>query len=344
MKFTLDNLTDSEFENFCFDLLSSLKFVNLSWRKGTGLTSSPADQGRDIEAEVLKKDIDGIEYYEKWFVECKHYVKGVPADKIQGALAWANAERPNILLIIVSNFLSNSTKNYLDNYQKNNKPPFRIKVWELNQLENLTADNLALRRKYNLETELSFLPIINKYHLTYAVKIQLNTLSYFLELMDELEPYKRDRAFEMTYHDLIKPRFLQPISGKETLAELQIDKCDYENFKLKCLEADSNDSTTFIYGIVTSALSWLFHFADITSVYVFQERIQATLLKIDEDILTAENDEQRERYTRMKEFGIKSMETLPERTKEMYEIYEYICNNLILKLLMENPLSTKTKF
>ena len=65
MAFNFNTLGATEFENFCFDLLKSLDFVNLSWRKGTGLSSSPSDQGRDIQAELLKKDIDGRSIFSK---------------------------------------------------------------------------------------------------------------------------------------------------------------------------------------------------------------------------------------------------------------------------------------
>lgn len=175
MSFTLNTLDETEFENFCFDLLQSLDFVNLSWRKGTGLTSSPSDQGRDIQGDLLIKEIDGKQHHQKWFIECKHYVKGVPPDKIQGAISWANSKRPDVLLIVVSNFLSNPTKNYLEDYQKNNNPPYRIKIWELKDLENLTAEKRDLRLKYQLPTDIAFLSILNKYHIIYSMKPQLNS-------------------------------------------------------------------------------------------------------------------------------------------------------------------------
>lgn len=56
MSFTY--LDDSEFEEFAVDLLDALGFVNIEWRKGTGLKSSPADQGRDIEADWPRVDVD----------------------------------------------------------------------------------------------------------------------------------------------------------------------------------------------------------------------------------------------------------------------------------------------
>jgi hypothetical protein len=149
-EFSLNHLTDTEFEQFCYDLLSELKFINLNWRKGTGYSSSPSDRGRDIECQHTHEDIDGTVYLETWFVECKHYQQGVPPDKIQGALAWAAAERPDKLLIIASNFLSNPNKDHLESFIRNNKPGFRIKYWEKPDLERLTLDKPRLLRKYKL--------------------------------------------------------------------------------------------------------------------------------------------------------------------------------------------------
>ncbi len=152
---SLNHLTDTEFEQFCYDLLAELKFINLNWRKGTGYAASPADHGRDIECQQTHEDIDGQVYLETWFVECKHYQQGVPPDKIQGALAWATAERPDKLLIIASNFLSNPTKDHLESYIRNNKPTFRIKYWEKPDLERLSQDKPKLLKKYKLVEDTS---------------------------------------------------------------------------------------------------------------------------------------------------------------------------------------------
>jgi Restriction endonuclease len=76
--------------------------------------------------------------FEKWFVDCKRHKRGVPPEKIQGLLAWAHADRPHVALIIASNFLSNPTKDYLRDYEQNNRPPFRIKFWERPTLERIT--------------------------------------------------------------------------------------------------------------------------------------------------------------------------------------------------------------
>lgn len=337
MSFTLNDLSDTEFENFCFNILQSLDFVNLSWRKGTGLTSSPSDQGRDIQGELLRKDVDGSEHHEKWFVECKHYVKGVPPDKIQGAISWANAERPDVLLIVVSNFLSNPTKNYLDDYQKQNKPPYRIKVWELKDLENLTAGKNDLRRKYGLPTEVAFLSILNNYHIVYSMKPQLNTIEYFLELMDSLQPQKRDEAFSMAYFDIVQPRFRAPVTGDEKLADLKIDADDYTVFRRKCLDMTPKASPNFVHKLVSSALAWLFHMADKTSLVDMQNTQRFLIERLEADIAEEEDEMRRVRLSSMLELPQRTLRELPERLDRYYRLYTYICEELVRKLLAEKP-------
>ena len=147
---SFDNLSPIEFEEFCFDLLQKLSFFNIDWRKGTGLKTSPSDRGRDIVFQREYPDIDGTRYFETWFVECKHHKKGLPPEELQNLLSWANAERPDGVIIIVSNFLSNPAKDYLENYRKNNKPAYKIKYWEQPTLEKLVKNKISLLRKYNL--------------------------------------------------------------------------------------------------------------------------------------------------------------------------------------------------
>jgi hypothetical protein len=150
---SFNRLTDTEFEAFGFDFLHALGFVNVDWRKGTGLASSPADKGRDIVCQELREDVDGAKHLETWFVDCKHFMKGVPVSELHNLLAWAQAERPAVALFMVSNFLSNPAKEYLDNYRRNNRPPFKIKYWERPTLEKLCRKKMTLLRKFDLTEE-----------------------------------------------------------------------------------------------------------------------------------------------------------------------------------------------
>ncbi len=146
-----DNLDATEFEEFCFELISGLEqFRNVDWRKGTPKPASPADQGRDIVAEVEREDVDGSSHIETWFFDCKHYDSGVPPRALEGLLTWAQAERPAVVVFIASGFLSNPAKEYLSRYEENNRPPFRIKFWERPVLDRLSRGNSELLERFLL--------------------------------------------------------------------------------------------------------------------------------------------------------------------------------------------------
>ncbi|MBA3370495.1 MAG: restriction endonuclease [Thermoleophilaceae bacterium] len=146
-----DGWDETDFEEFCFQLLDGLDdFSNVDWRKGTPKQASPADRGRDLVAQVERVDVDRSKHVETWFADCKHYAKGIPPEALQGLLAWANAERPDVALVIASGFLSNAAKDYISNYVENNRPPFRIKYWERPVLDKLTRGNRELLDRFVL--------------------------------------------------------------------------------------------------------------------------------------------------------------------------------------------------
>ena len=148
-----ERLNDTQFEEFTFDLLDAMEFVNIDWRKGTGKGTSPADSGRDIECQLVQRDVDGSVHLEKWFVDCKHFKRGVPPAELHNLLSWAQAKRPDAVLFVVSNFLSNGAKDHLSDYKLNQKPPFAIKVWERPILEKLASSKVGLLRRHNLINE-----------------------------------------------------------------------------------------------------------------------------------------------------------------------------------------------
>ena len=147
-----EGLSPTDFEEFSFDLMAESGFSNLDWRKGTPLAASPSDRGRDIVARKTLTDIDGHQYEEQWFVDCKHYKRGVPPDALQGTLAWAMAERPAVVLFIASGYLTNGAKDWIADYEQTNRPPFRIRVWEKPQLLRLVEENLDLAFRHDVGT------------------------------------------------------------------------------------------------------------------------------------------------------------------------------------------------
>jgi hypothetical protein len=69
---------------------------------------------------------------------------------LQNLLSWAQAKRPDVALFVVSGFLSNSAKDYLEDYRRNQRPPFKIRVWERPQIEKLARKKRILLRRYGL--------------------------------------------------------------------------------------------------------------------------------------------------------------------------------------------------
>jgi hypothetical protein len=149
-EFNFNKLSSARFEELCSDLLDASGFVNIDWRKGTGLNSSPADKGRDIVCDLPRTDPDGSHHFERYFIDCKHYKKGVPPTELQNLLSWATAERPDVAVFAVSNFLSNPSKEFIETYREKNHPPFKIKHWERPQLTKMLSRKISLQRKYKL--------------------------------------------------------------------------------------------------------------------------------------------------------------------------------------------------
>lgn len=347
--FSLDHLTSTEFENFCFDLLGELGFVNISWRKGTGLASSPSDSGRDIECKREITDVDGNKYFETWFVECKHYLEGVPPTKIQGVLSWAMAENPDKVLIIASNFLSNPTKDYLETYEQGNRPKFKIKFWEKPDIEKLTLGKSKILKKYKIVGEFPYVRILHPAHLLYMKGLQFNSLKYLFDCLDSLDAKKRDEVLYWAYESIISPRYRESINGKETLLELRIDEVSYDAFKKKCHQINRSKSINeidLVFLIVSITLNAWISIGDTTSidesVHRAESRIEFMKQAINDEISSDVLDEHavelfkdKEKLRRMLAFMEERLPQIEENVQQSYNLYEYFCEMIVARLLQE---------
>lgn len=336
LSISFDKLSPSEFEQFCYDLLLSLGFKNLNWRKGTGHDASPSDQGRDIECQYTHKLPDGALETQTWFVECKHYKEGVPPPAFQAALSWAQAKQPDKLLFIVSNFLSNPAKECLDQYQSNNKPKFSIIVWERPKLEEICASQSQLLVKYGLSGEFPYVSIMHPAHIRYLKFGHPNKLDYFFQLLDGMEPKDRTDALALTIQEIIAPRFKDPPPGfKGTPGDLMIDKVDYPSFKEKCYQLAKIVEPHFVVlSVVNHALQYLLHIGDTTSVDIFISRHNDTIEFMQKRIDAGDSD------AVVLADLIKLMEhmrdNLPESAKRGYELYLRFCESVVARLFDEH--------
>lgn len=271
-------------------------------------------------------------------MECKHYKQGVPPTKIAGALTWAEAESPDVLLLIVSNFFSNPSKEYLEKYRVNNRPRFRLKTWELVDLEENSKGKPLLLSKYGLAEDFEFLNIIHPAHLEYIKHIQINTLNCLFECFDNLDSLKRDKITGWLWEDIIRPRRRNPVHGGETLADLRIDPINYEIFKQKCytLQVSSGLSEMFIVSLIVGfLLQAMFGLGDLTTIDQAVAR-QKDMLDFLEKRKEADptHGEELEKFKNNFEL---SMRETPDRMKDGYKIYTYFCENVVSKLLEEKP-------
>jgi len=324
-----DALSAVQFEEFTRDLLVAMGFQRVDWRKGTGTESSPSDQGRDLEATWVADLPDGSKEEEAWFVECKHHKRGVPAEALNGALAWANAKRPSRLLFVLSNFLANQAKEFLDRYVTENSPPFKISVWELPLLRELSRPHTAILRKHGLIGEFPVLGVLHPCHIRFLKGLPPNNLDYFLGLLESLSPVERREMLGWTMQCVVNPRFRNPPPGYAgTIGELKIDPDGYPAFKEKCYElAKLVYPSFFVASVVSHALQYLLNLGDQSSLGLMVQRSDEMLVSLRDAI--AKGDPESETAAQCIKFEEQRRAALPQTTRHHYELYTAFCEKVV---------------
>ena len=333
---TFDHLSDGNFEELTFELLVALGFKNVNWRRGTGKEGASADQGRDIVADELRTDIAGATHLDTWFVQCKHYKSGVPPQKLHDALAWATAERPAVLLIVVSNFLSNPAKTFLESYKSNNHPPFQIRIWERKDLEGLLSSQPRIVRKFGLTP---FDPFLDAHpaHIYYTMVPTYNTIDYFFEQLEKLPHNSRDTIFSWPYHSIIHPRYRDPREEDESIYDTMIDPVDYAHFKKKCYELNGNVAGNFLVrSIVIEALTWLWH---CSNPHLVADKVATNLDAIkyfEARLEEAENPNDVKSLKGCIAMAQEAVDTADQRQKSNHKLYKTFCETVIMALALES--------
>jgi len=305
------HLSKTEFEELCYDIIIAKGFTNVDWRKGTGKSSSPSDNGRDIEADKVTTDIDKSTVLLKYFFEAKHYKEGVPPTDITAALAWAEAERPYCLVIIASNFLSNPCKNFIEEYKENNKPKFQIRTWENKLLEELLVDekNICLKWKINIQG-INY-RYINKYHLAYVTKAYLNKTDFLFSILDNYNIDIRDMLLEIVYVNYF--------------ISFNLDKKEkYESLK-EHIKKNKNfySAPIFVHQIISEVLAWAYHHGDIDEKDNVKDRLIYLKEKVEEENRSEDN------------FLTNSINSVDERIDKWNKYYNDFCDNVVFDLLSE---------
>lgn len=338
-EFSLDHLTPTDFENFCFDLLQAVGFEDLDWRKGSAGPSTTSDFGRDIECTRIRHDPDGSRVTEKWFVEAKRHKGSVSAHTLNSALSWAQAERPDVLLFIVSSWLSNAAKEYLETYRRNNSPIFRIKTWEKPALEQAILPHPALTLKYRTGGHFGFIHYMHPNHLLYLRHYNGNTLDFLFETLDGLDHRVRDSVLSTAYHAFVRIE-TKPIDDPDRpLKEYITSSHDHEAFKGQCYRlAQSINEFALVFSIVSFSLYSHFHLADPTNISEVMERRRDAVRALDEDILSVGGADAKSLEALREKMSRSAEEYRDEASRHMKEYSEF-CDYVIPRLLAERAIT-----
>ena len=330
-----DHLNDGEFEELTYELMEALGFKNVSWRRGTGRRGATADQGRDVVGDLIQTSVDGSVHTEHWFVQCKHYKSGVPPQKLNDALAWATAERPDVLLIAVSNALSNPAKAFLDQYRQNNRPTFRVKVWENKDFERLLTSRPALLRKFKLQPIDPFLDA-HVLHTLFLMEPSSNTLEQLFAVLEEAPPKLRDTAMSFTRGNVINPRTRAAVTGDETLSELLVDGIDHRAFRKKCFELRQHTLEYFLVrSIVVDALTHLWHLCNPQRAES-RTKSNSNAIEFFRQKLTEVTDARDEKALRgCIAMAQEAIDEAEPRQQSNYKTYCDFCETVVLKLILD---------
>jgi len=142
VKLDWDALNDQDFEELCYDILNMSDFHNLEWfGRGGG------DRGRDITCIKTDLILGNIKRETMYLVQCKKYVARPPSPSdLNDTIAWADAHKPHVLLIMVSNTLRPSTRDWLSKIRKDKL--YEILVYEEKDFEDFLEKNEDLYKRH----------------------------------------------------------------------------------------------------------------------------------------------------------------------------------------------------
>ncbi len=153
----LKRLSPTEFEHLTFDLAVMAGMRNVTWR------TPGADNGRDIEGEVITTDFSGAIQFDRWYVECKRYSSSIDWPTVYGKLAYADNKNADFLLFVTTSALSPTCKSEVAEHNRRKRRP-TIRHWDGAALAQRVEREPFLLAKYslaeNIDSALSAKPFI----------------------------------------------------------------------------------------------------------------------------------------------------------------------------------------
>ncbi|NWJ44759.1 MAG: hypothetical protein HXX08_02670 [Chloroflexi bacterium] len=95
-------------------------------------------------------------------------------------------------------------------------------------------------------------------HIKYLLKPPFVKLSMFFEILDEIDPKKRDAIFPQTYFSILEPKVFFDPGDTELFMPLKVPNYSYKRFKKLCVKLTKTLSEDFVlYSIITFTLKIL---------------------------------------------------------------------------------------
>lgn len=325
-----EHFTPTQFEEFSYELLQELGFVNLNWRKGTATNASPADRGRDIECQFKARSvIDGQEHLETWYVDCKHYKVGVPPDALQTTLSWADAENPDVVLFVCSGYLSNGSKDNLKQQQAFKR--YRIKYWENKDLEKLVLNGgrTRLANKYGLLKSANA-HLLHPAHLYFATQPRLYSEKEFFKILRRIPRDLRIGVVRMAFMSHFGFETRPPRFRTESLSDITVTEMTVESLQEQ-FDEYPYDKRSLLHSILMQCLMWKFHGADYSNHDFIEANIKGTIesLRSSRPESRLSKDELDQMATSME----KHLQNLPQSYEDGYRDYVDFCVTVLTPLI-----------
>ncbi|MBD1898319.1 restriction endonuclease [Coleofasciculus sp. FACHB-129] len=141
-------INDKQFEEIVYELVKSYNLNYIDWRTGTG------GKGRDIEAKFKINGGLDEEREELYFIEAKHFKKGVNWVHLSNAFTWAEKFKPSVFVIAVSSHLANNCRDEISAWEKIHSYIHVIR-WDRKNIQELVLSKPAVK---NLAVKLKLIP------------------------------------------------------------------------------------------------------------------------------------------------------------------------------------------
>ena len=209
----------------------------------------------------------------------------------------------------------------------------------LSDLEQFISARPELERKYRVHSTSPWFSV-HPAHAQYVLHPPLNSIDFFLRILDEMDTPTRDRLFEFAYLWIIKPRFRRPRPGDKVPADRMLDRLDYPGFRRKCEELIKGEHLSDLFlvqAIVSDALRWAWSHGDPEQLERVVQNHRYAIEHTDEKLSEETDPKRRAELSKFRDFMQGLMESAPERQREAQRCYKVLCESILPVLYLEEP-------